>query len=226
MPDVSAEEQPTSMKRRAFSAWLKLPLIKMLRWVGGIGGILSIILGVYNLITSLLLPKYIIFGLYNIIFGLLMIVSEMRWIRLLKHFKFLTYFIGLGGFYVFVGGLALGSAWYELGLGISLIILGAVYTMLGCCGLSMNNEELPKFMQRNKDATTVDEPMINKSVQQPVKSVYVPATHAPTARAASPMSVLDPEIAPQHVVQLPTHNTNYVASSNKYAAGEDDNPFV
>jgi hypothetical protein len=51
---------------------------------------------------------------YQIIFGLLILIAEARWSGLLKHFKFLTHFLGLGLFYIFVGGLALGSDWYQV----------------------------------------------------------------------------------------------------------------
>jgi len=53
-------------------------------------------------------------GVYQIIFGLLILIAEARWSGLLKHFKFLTHFLGLGLFYIFVGGLALGSSWYQV----------------------------------------------------------------------------------------------------------------
>ena len=82
----------------------------------------------------------------QIIFGLLTIVCEMRWRRALKHFQFLTHFLGLSKqphtqsffprvsgyaahvcvlrvilhqvcFYFFVGGLALGGEWYQYIIG-------------------------------------------------------------------------------------------------------------
>lgn len=159
-----------------------------------------------------------------------MIVSEMRWIRLLKHFKFLTHFIGLGLFYIFVGGLALGSAWYELGLGISLIILGSVYSMLGCCGLSMKNQELPKFMQRQQPSE-LNDISIQQPVQ-PVKSVYVPPTHKTALiehnttlqSSASP----DPEYVSNNTIianTLPSHNPNTIKTVNKYDTTYSENPF-
>lgn len=55
-----------------------------------------------------------------------------------------------------VGGLALGDAWYALGLGIALIIIGSVYTLLGFCGMRMGHEELPKFLQRQETVQESD----------------------------------------------------------------------
>ena len=69
----------------------------MLRLAGGIAGAFSIAIGLYQLIVSFANPRTIINGIYEIIFGLLIWIAEARWTGLLKHFKFLTHFIGLGG---------------------------------------------------------------------------------------------------------------------------------
>ena len=55
--------------------------------------------------------KNCVLDIYRIIFGLLIILAELRLRYLLVWFSFLLYYIGLGFFYFFVGGLALGDNW-------------------------------------------------------------------------------------------------------------------
>lgn len=73
--------------------------------------------------------------MYEIIFGILILIAEARWTGLLKHFKFLQHFIGLGMFYIFVGGLALNQAWYQYVEAILCLVVGVIYLCLGaiCC---------------------------------------------------------------------------------------------
>lgn len=189
----------------------------MLRYLGALCGLLSILLGVWNLFTSLLSPSSIILGVYNVLFGLLMIISEFRWLRLLKHFKFLTHFIGLGMFYIFVGGLALGSAWYELGLGITMIILGSVYFTLGLFNKSMKNQTLPNFIQ--KQDSDVDSSNVDKSIQQqPVTSTYAP----PSANVKTEQVILNID---NNSNKLSTHNDTHIAVASNINKADDYNPF-
>ena len=53
--------------------------------------------------------KSIVNDLYRVAFGILIVIAELRLFGLLSWFSFLKAFIGLGGFYIFVGGLALGT---------------------------------------------------------------------------------------------------------------------
>jgi hypothetical protein len=59
--------------------------------------------------------KNVVLDVYRIIFGILIIIAELRPLvisrYLLVWFSFMMYYIGLGFFYVFVGGFALGSNW-------------------------------------------------------------------------------------------------------------------
>jgi COPI associated protein len=73
-----------------------------------------------------------VLDLYRIIFGLLIMIAELRLKRLLVWFSFLLYYIGLGLFYVFVGGLASGSEWYEYIIAIIAVIIGFTYCAVGC----------------------------------------------------------------------------------------------
>lgn len=66
--------------------------------------------------------------LHRIIFGILIILAELRMTSLLKWFSFLTFFAGLGAFYVFVGGIACGSNWYEIALAVLLCVIGFIYS--------------------------------------------------------------------------------------------------
>lgn len=110
-----------------------------LRWVGGVCGLAVIILGIVQLFTAAgtLNPRYYINAIYQIIFGFFIIVCEFRLIRALAFTRFLTHFFGLGMFYVFVGGLGIGSTWYQAMVGGIVIGVGAVYLMLGLANMSM-----------------------------------------------------------------------------------------
>jgi hypothetical protein len=72
-------------------------------------------------------------GVYQVVFGLLAIVAELRLETVLTHFKFLTHFLGLGAFYVFIGGLALGGSWYDIAVAIILLSVGLLYFAMGLC---------------------------------------------------------------------------------------------
>lgn len=111
----------------------------MLRIAGAVAGACSIAIGLYQLITSALNPRNIINAVYSIIFGLLIWIAEARWSGLLKHFKFLTHFLGLALFYIFVGGLALGGEWYQYAEAILCLAVGSVYLLLGLLCRSMSD---------------------------------------------------------------------------------------
>ena len=149
------------MPRRRFAAHILLSLCQIVRIAGAVCGALSIAIGLYQLITSAFNPRTIINAIYEIIFGLLIWIAEARWSGLLKHFKFLTHFLGLGLFYgkfhsdmiairtsrcrplisfpccvlfacsVFVGGLALGGEWYQYAEAILCLSVGIIYIILG-----------------------------------------------------------------------------------------------
>jgi hypothetical protein len=236
MSDTIEQPVPTTTKGKLWQRFKGLPLMKMLKVIGFICGILSICLGFWNLFTSLLLPKSIIFGVYNILFGLLMMICEMRWSRFLKHFKFLTHFIGLGLFYIFVGGLALGSAWYALGLGITLIIIGTVYTLLGLCGLRMGHEELPKFMQRQDTSTTetdvegdIGKAKLTKqstssssATTSPEPTTYMP----PTYKQSQKSTLIKPnQPAPRQEPEI-SISINNSAVDNEYAIQSQSHNFA
>lgn len=72
-----------------------------------------------DLFCLLLGAKTVVNDCYRIFFGILIVIAELRLFGLLSWFSFLKSFIGLGGFYIFVGGLALDDAWYEIMIGKS-----------------------------------------------------------------------------------------------------------
>ena len=59
-------------------------------------------------------------------------LAELRLKHLLVWFSFLLYYIGLGLFYVFVGGLTAGSDWYEWIIAIVACLVGFTYCAVGC----------------------------------------------------------------------------------------------
>jgi len=58
-------------------------------------------------------------------------VAELRLKHLLVWFSFLLYYIGLGLFYVFLGGLAGGDDWYEWIVAIVAVVVGCTYCAVG-----------------------------------------------------------------------------------------------
>jgi len=53
-------------------------------------------------------------------------------------------YVWTGGFYVFVGGLAMGSAWYEIAVGIALCAMGFLYLSASCACAEHAQEEHAK----------------------------------------------------------------------------------
>lgn len=138
----------------------KLPWMVMLRCIGGAAGAVLTALGIYHMFTFVLAPKTFVDSFYQILFGLLIIFSELRWKKIVfKWFGFLTSFLGLGLFHVFVGGIALGDAWYEIVLTIFFCSCGGIYILLGCgCrkmfpeGLALGADKDQAQDQREMDA--------------------------------------------------------------------------
>jgi len=148
----------------------------MLRAAGAICGCFSIAVGLYQLITSVLNPRSIINGAYQIIFGLLILIAEARWSGLLKHFKFLTHFLGLGLFYIFVGGLVLGGEWYQYAEAILCLAVGSVYLLLGVACRTMAE---PGFGGKPVEHSKYGEPGNRKAGQpDPVQDLKKKAAHA------------------------------------------------
>jgi len=108
-------------------------LIYALRIVGFCVGAAITALGLYVIISKRDTDvRDVVLDLYRIVFGLLIMVAELRLKRLLVWFSFLLYYIGLGLFYVFVGGLAGGSDWYEYIIAIVAVVIGFTYCGVGC----------------------------------------------------------------------------------------------
>src|ERR1700761_8290565 len=102
-------------------------LITFLRIFGGACGLTIIALGLYGLIVVDSDIKDGVNDVYRIIFGILIVIAEFRWTRLLVWFSFLVHFIGLGGWYIFVGLLALGDEVYEYVITAILCSVGLIY---------------------------------------------------------------------------------------------------
>lgn len=110
-----------------------IPWIPMLRVVGFATGSTVLALGIYDIVAGDHDIKSIVQDIYRIIFGILIDLSELRMKKLLAWFSFLTYYLGLGAFYVFVGGLALGDHWWEIALAVVACTVGTLYMTVGCC---------------------------------------------------------------------------------------------
>jgi len=125
-PEVVVHEQGTCGK--CWACMKNTPFMTLMRFFGAGSGCVVIIMGIISFVTlSVLSPTVLINSFYLIIFGALIIFAELRWLRFLKGFKFLTTYLGLGLFYVFVGGLALNSSLFEIVVAIIFIFIGIVY---------------------------------------------------------------------------------------------------
>jgi len=110
------------------------PWLGVMRFIGGILGLLIVILGVIGIVTiGSFDPRTFIDNCYQVLFGILIILAELRLARWLKFFTFLCSYAGLGVFYIFVGGLALGDQWYNYVLAALFVTLGIIYINIGCC---------------------------------------------------------------------------------------------
>jgi len=119
--------------------------IKILRITGCLVGLVNIALGIYELVTSNLNPRTAINAVYSILFGIFMVIAEARWVQILKHFYFLQHFLGLGAFYLFVGGLALGGASYQYAVAAACIGIGLIYFTLGLGCRRMGHENFKQL---------------------------------------------------------------------------------
>lgn len=137
----------------------------LIRLIGFITGIVVLILGVLILIGSALSPRQIINGIYQIIFGLFIMICELRLKLILSHFYFLTHFLGLGLFYIFVGGLALGGEWYQITVACVLLGMGIIYMGLGCMNRRMGDE----YIISKSGAAAANKSAANKSVSKSSK---------------------------------------------------------
>jgi len=130
-----AEQNPQSCMDR----FRNINLIRTLRIAGGVTGLVVIALGIFTFATIAFNPTLIVNALYQIIFGILMVICEIRWMSVLRYFRFLTHYLGLGLFYIFVGGLALGGQWWQIAVAVALLSVGICYSILGCFCRRMDN---------------------------------------------------------------------------------------
>ena len=108
-------------------------LFQTLRLLGALCGAATIVCAAFSFIAlGFLNPRGVIADTYLIIFGVIMIIAELRWVTLLRYVYFLQHYLGLGMFYIFVGGLILGDSWWMILVAIVLLAVGIVYLMLGC----------------------------------------------------------------------------------------------
>jgi len=106
-----------------------MPLMRML---GGAMGATTTALGAYAIARDSGSIENVVNNIYRMIFGILIVLAELRMSSLLTWFSFLTYFAGLGAFYIFVGGLAMGGEWYELTMAIAMCVMGVLYLGSAC----------------------------------------------------------------------------------------------
>jgi hypothetical protein len=120
--------------------------MKSVRVCGIIIGLILIALGIYLLVTiaNNLNPRNTVNNVFQIIFGIFIIVAELRITSALKYFYFMQHFLGLGMFYIFLGGLALGGAWYQIAVAAVCLGLGLIYFVLGLGCRRMGRENFKR----------------------------------------------------------------------------------
>ena len=74
----------------------------------------------------------IMLSVYFVLFGILLILMELPFPKLLTCFSFLGYYLGKAIFLLFCGTLMFGWEWYEICLSICLFIASLLYFMLTC----------------------------------------------------------------------------------------------
>ena len=114
--------------------------MKSVRLAGALTGLIVIALGIFLLVTLSLNPRNAVNAIYEIIFGSLMVIAEVRWVRLLKYFYFLQHFLGLGMFYIYVGFLCIGGTWYQYAVAGICLGVGLIYFILGLGCRKMGRE--------------------------------------------------------------------------------------
>lgn len=107
-------------------------LMPLLRVLGCLVGLSLLGLGVWELVQGSRELDDIVDNSYRCIFAVLIVLAELRLRGMLVWFSFLTYFAGLGAFYIFVGGLAMGSEWYEVTIAIVMVSMGFIYLLSAC----------------------------------------------------------------------------------------------
>lgn len=111
-----------------------------MRFLGGSFGITVTVLGVVTLVTIELDPQKIVNAVFRILFGLLIITAEVRLFQFLMWFKMVTSFTGLGLFYIFVAGFAVGTEWWEYIIAFAGVLVGLTYIIMGMACKSMGPE--------------------------------------------------------------------------------------
>jgi len=112
------------------------------RIFGSLCGCAIIVLAILDFVNQVTDAKTIVNDIYRLIFGFLIILAELRFDRVLRRFfQFLIYSIGLGAFYMFVGGLALTSEPLQITIACIFCFVGMIYCAFGCCCTGMDGSE-------------------------------------------------------------------------------------
>jgi hypothetical protein len=112
---------------------------------------------------------------------------------LLRRFSFLASYTGLGAFYFFVGGLALGDAWYEVVLAIVFCFVGLMYLYMGICmRLSIEGRERIDAARAQSASAPAAAPAAGDPARDRTASSAFPETRA----APPPPAEMKPVAAP------------------------------
>lgn len=80
-------------------------------------------------------PKDAVASVYQLFFGLMIIANEFKLKTLMKWFRFLVPYVGVGAFYIFLAFFCISEGkWYQYLVAAVVGFLGGVYCLLGCTG--------------------------------------------------------------------------------------------
>ena len=187
--------------------------LQCVRLTGALLGLVVLALGIYLLVTLSLNPRNALNAVYQIIFGGLMVIAEARWTRFLRFFYFMQHFLGLGLFYIFVGGLSLGGEWYEYVVAGVCFALGLIYFTLGLGCRRMGRENFKR--------SGVDNAM-------PLDGVSTQSAAAPAAAAAAEKDVSGPSYGGNSYAAEPAAIRDAKANASAYgnqSAYSNDNAY-
>lgn len=204
-----------------------MPLMRLL---GICSGATVIALGIYSIFQEQEL-KNVVSNIYRIIFGVLIMAAEFRLSSLLTWFSFLTFFSGLGAFYVFVGGLALGSEWYEIAIAIVLCSMGFLYMASACACSEYAQQHQKQTTRAGQDHhATTEESGAAESGGTDGTSPYNEMENGEARREKlidNPFGESDAPVSQPHGAYSGSTNQYNGASRGAYGVQSDsDNPFA
>jgi len=141
-------------------------------------------------------PQDIIMCIYQIGFGLMMVGGEWKLKSVMKWFRFLSTYFGLGFFYIFVGVFSINvGRWYQWLVGAIVAFVGVCYALMGKFGFD-RGVDLDKIEADQRERVMIYQPAGQTSDQV----LETPSVPPPTVNAAA--------AAQRHIAESAFENHN------------------